>query len=482
MNIGLLTLALTVGEPAALRPGPDGPPLVPAYPFLFVTVNAPKGTKVTWHPTTTEATETSGPVGLRPGYFYRFQLSDIPEQRNVVLFPSIEIRGTLIPRHGLPDVWKHPVPISLTDRDIDRILGGRFVTKVYYLEDPTQAVPLQGTPGEALEGFAESEEDAISDARHRGRPMLILRVGERPFTKAELAFENVPGTILFPGVQIAPIPAAPPIFPFNGIPLYDPIWGPKAAAEECLKDGGDIGPLLGPGPRGTIGGLDPTDTAMMFTTRRGTRVAASNRVCICVPRFGAVRVEAGPAGHQAVRAPLALVQLQPVAVVTGRTPPGVITGFERLGGYIGTQRASMIESRSAPQALVQWSGKPLGLSSIRNVAAVAQVRGVDEITTYHGCVLLLEKSIDPPHPEKIGDVVTITLTFSNPTTEEMTDVIIADDLTPRLEYIEGSAKSDRAATFTISPNGVGSSVLRWAIDGKLMPGERGKIKFQVRIR
>lgn len=482
MNIGLLSLALVVGQPEAFPPGMNGPPVVPAAPFLFVTVNAPKGSKITWHPMSSEATTTNGAVGLRPGYFYRFQISDIPEAKNVVLYPSIEIRGTLIPRPGLADVSKHPVPIALSDRDIDRIVDGRVVTKVYYLEDPAQAVPLQGTEGEALESFAESDEDAIKEARLRGRPMLILRVGERPYTKEELNFENVPGTILFPGVKIPPIPTAPPLFPFNGVPLFDPTYGPKAAAEECLKDGCDVGPRLGVGPGYSFGGLDPTDTAIMFTTRRGSRVVPSNRVCICVPRFAAARVESAIAGHQVVRAPQAHHSIQPVAMLSVRTLPGEIAGYQRLGGYIGSQRASMIESRNGPQVLAQWSGKPLGISNVRNVATLAQVRGPDEITAYHGCVLLLEKSIDPPHPEKIGDVVTITLRFSNPTTEIMTDVVIADDLTPRLEYIDGSSKSDRATSFTVSPNGVGSSVLRWAVDGKLMPGESGKITFKVRIR
>jgi hypothetical protein len=302
--------------------------------------------------------------------------------------------------------------------------------------------------------------------------MLILRVGERPFTKPELAAENVPGTILFPGVTTPPIPAAPPLFPFNGAPLFDPIYGPKAAAEECLKDGGDVGPRAAPGPSGGIGGLNPTDTAMMYTTRRGTRVAISNRVELCVPRFSALRIETAPAGHQAVRTPQSHYQIQPVATLTLRRTPSEMVGYQRLGGFIGAQRASMIEGNNGPAFVALWSGRPLGLSSVRNVAVLA----------HHGHVLLLEKSIDPPHPQKIGEVVTVTLRFSNPTTEVMTDVIVADDLTPRLEYIEGSSKSDRATTFTISPNGIGSSVLRWAVDGKLLPGESGKIKFQVRIR
>jgi hypothetical protein len=79
-------------------------------------------------------------------------------------------------------------------------------------------------------------------------------------------------------------------------------------------------------------------------------------------------------------------------------------------------------------------------------------------------------------------VVTVTLRFTNPTTEEMTDVLIADSLTARLEYVEGSAKSSRPATFTATANRAGSMVLRWALDGSLKPGESGRITFQVRIK
>src|SRR5262245_40630819 len=98
MNVGLLTLALALGQhPAPAVP----PPALPPSPFLFVTVTAPGDIQVTWHPAGKEETTTAGPVGLRPGYPYRFQLSDIPGARDVVLHPSIEVRGALVPRPGL---------------------------------------------------------------------------------------------------------------------------------------------------------------------------------------------------------------------------------------------------------------------------------------------------------------------------------------------------------------------------------------------
>jgi uncharacterized repeat protein (TIGR01451 family) len=481
MNVGLLTLALAVGQPVAPA---VPPPALPPAPFLFVTVAAPEGTQVTWHPAGKEETVTAGPVGLRPGYPYRVQLSDIPGARGVVLHPSIEVRGALVPRPGL-DVSKHPVPIAFTADDIDHALQGRMVTKFYYLEDPETAVPIEGAAGQALEFTAENEDEAIRAARLRGRPMLIVRLGERPATKEELTFENVPGTILFPGATRMPIPAVPPRLPFSGIIVYDPIIGARGASEECIKDGGDVGPRAAPGPGGptSIGGVDPTDTVMQYSTRSGTRTEASNRVCICVPRFGAMRVEAGAIGYHYFHSPQALTLITPPMVIGFKVFPGGVHGFEQARAIYGHQRASGIIGITGPAALDLWSGRPAGLSSISGVAVIAEARGPEEITAFPGCKsLMIQKTIDPPNPERIGQEVTVHLRFSNPTTEEMTDVVVADSLSARLEYVVGSSKTSRPATFAATPNAAGSQVLRWAIDGVLKPGESGSITFKVRIK
>jgi hypothetical protein len=280
------------------------------------------------------------------------------------------------------------------------------------------------------------------------------------------------------------MPAAPPRFPFSGIIVYDPIIGAKGASEECIKDGGDVGPRAAPGPNPTLpGGLDPTDTVMQYTTRSGSRVTPSNRVCICVPRFGAMRVEVGPVGHESVRQPQALTLVTPPMVIGFRTFPGGVHGFEQARAVYGHQRASGVIGVTGPAALDLWSGRPAGLSSISGVAVVAQARGPEEITAFPGCTsLMIQKWIDPAHPDRIGQEVTVHLKFMNPTTEDMTDVVVADSLTTRLEYIAGSAKSSRPATFAATPNAAGSQVLRWALDGKLLPGESGTITFRVRIK
>ena len=284
--------------------------------------------------------------------------------------------------------------------------------------------------------------------------MVIFRVGERPFTKAELARENVPGTVLFPGAKSMPVPAMPPLLPFAGVMPYDPIIGPKGASEECLKDGGDIGPRLGVREDGTLGGLDPSDTAMQFKTSRGMKVVPSNRVCICVPRFIGIRVEVGPGAHHAIRAPEGGVAIRPPIGVHVPTAPGEVLNLDQIVMTTGSKRPSGLESKIGPLAHEQWS-RLAGLSSVQGVATVAQVRGPDEITSFPGCHMLLQKRIEGPAVPKIGDEVTVYLKFSNPTTETMTDVIVSDSLTARLEYIDGTAKSSRAATFTATNNEAG---------------------------
>ncbi len=82
----------------------------------------------------------------------------------------------------------------------------------------------------------------------------------------------------------------------------------------------------------------------------------------------------------------------------------------------------------------------------------------------------------------IGDVVTFTLRYTNRGGQPISDVVVTDSLAPRFGYIRGSAKSDRAAIFTMQPNEAGSTILRWQFNGVLQPHESGTISFQVRVR
>ena len=52
----------------------------------------------------------------------------------------------------------------------------------------------------------------------------------------------------------------------------------------------------------------------------------------------------------------------------------------------------------------------------------------------------------------------------------------------RFEYVPGSSRADRSVTFTTQENEAGSKVLRWQVNGPLLPGQSGMVSFQVRIR
>ena len=95
--------------------------------------------------------------------------------------------------------------------------------------------------------------------------------------------------------------------------------------------------------------------------------------------------------------------------------------------------------------------------------------------------LLLCKTVDTTCAN-IGDVVTFMLRYSNPGPTPMSNVVVNDSLTGRLEYVPGSAKSDRDANFTTQENEAGSVILRWEIGGTLPAGQSSFLRFQARIR
>src|SRR5271157_3437893 len=82
-------------------------------------------------------------VGLQRGIGYRLRLSNITERPGVELFPVIEVVGHLHrPREISPA--KYPIRIVFTDEELwDVVDRGRLVTKVIYLEEPEQAIPIK---------------------------------------------------------------------------------------------------------------------------------------------------------------------------------------------------------------------------------------------------------------------------------------------------------------------------------------------------
>src|SRR5690606_37358452 len=74
-----------------------------------------------------------------------------------------------------------------------------------------------------------------------------------------------------------------------------------------------------------------------------------------------------------------------------------------------------------------------------------------------------------------GEMVDFTIRFDNVGDQLIGNVTILDNLTNRLEYVEGTAQSSLAGHFTAEFNEVGSLALRWEITEPLQPGQGGVV-------
>jgi uncharacterized repeat protein (TIGR01451 family) len=277
---------------------------------------------------------------------------------------------------------------------------------------------------------------------------------------------------------------------------------------------------------------------------RGERnVVHSNRVCLCVPRFGVVR-HVLPLGRYEnalhiedtrsvrnqeqvlVKTPsLATQQYDQLKAMAGRERPSSTTatqGLVRLhsvvvlearevdtglAGYLGTQYVQKLTDVERMRLYKQLE-LAHDLSRSEGLAGTQQTAGTEVVGRVVGGPLIIKARAEtrdltvcceegpimlPDKPlvlckwadrqsAQVGDVVTITLRYSNQGGKPITDVAVSDSLTTRLEYVTGSAVSDRNAVFTTQANEEGSLVLRWEITGVLQPGQSGVVRFQARIR
>jgi uncharacterized repeat protein (TIGR01451 family) len=479
------TMLLTALLPFCSGDGTMPPP--PPAPLLFVRFVGPDGMHVTVRPGTPEARTFPAPTvaGFRPGYGYRLQLTHLPDGPGRVLCPSLEVLDTL---HVPPTLKAEdfPATVNFTADDLRVAAAGGLVTKVIYLEDPYQAPALTSTPDQPVEFDVLPGHDPLEEARTRGRPMAIVRLGDRDVPPQELAMCAVPGTVLAMGDAGLPPPAGPPTLPRALFQWFDPILGPKKPLEEILPDGGDVGPRVGIGPDGKIGGLNVTDAAAEY--RYGAsprRVTITNRVCLFSPRFAILRAVYLPAGELLVVGPrdtgtaLAQAMLINREVTDLNWTVVAARGFHSKLGVRGTQ------SRIGLAALDRFEGLA-ATGTVEALATRATVVEAESATQVLNCCkpdqpLVVMKYGEPKAP-KVGEIVTFVLKYENYGAKPIRDVVIADSLASRLEYIAGSAQADRAVVFTIQANEAYSALLRWEVKGELLPGQSGTIRFQARVR
>lgn len=456
-------------------------PIEGPAPLLFVRFAAPPGMNVTFYPGRAAGQDLPVPVtaGLRPGYIYRVKLSSIPDRPELFLYPTLEVRGTL----QLPKVVRgadHPVPIVFTPEDIERALRGALITKVVLLEDPEQALATATRADRPLEMEIAPGRDPLTEAQSHGRPLLIVRLGERVVSEQELTGRAIPGTVLLPGMKSLPPPALPPWIPWAFLPMIDPIAGPRPPTEECVHDGGDGGSPAGFDRNGEVQGLDPADAVAAYSDSRGQRrLAVSNRVCLCVPRFIVFRGETSLTGYAAIVGLGADKKVQGRAQLQARLPSLETKQTELTQQFKQTENLRGTQQTRAGPALV---GQIHGVNVIGNVREIRDVTSsCQDLPQTPDRPLHLYKSADKQSAQ-VGDVVTFHLKYANLGGQPIANVAVSDSLTGRLEYIPGSAHSSRDAVFLMQENRAGSLTLHWEIAGPLLPGTSGVVRFQARIR
>ncbi|MBN9121978.1 MAG: DUF11 domain-containing protein, partial [Planctomycetes bacterium] len=466
--------------PAVQEPGTGAPIPAPLVAAKFV---VPKDVRVTAYPGSPISRMFAAPsvMGLRPGYAYRFELSNLPYHPGKTLYPEVEVRGTLVPRPGMR-YMDYPLPITLSQADIEKVLKGVVITKVIYLEDPEKALPAEVGRDAPVEMPDATDDAAVKSAVANGRLMAIVRVGNLRPAPEQLRPYAIEGTILLPGEKVLKSPVAGPMFRFYAQPMYDPIIGPKGPKEECFVDGGDKANPLGIGVNGGIGGLDPTDVGVEYTIGTRRKVTTSNVVCICSPRYMIRRVEIVPggldyravlAGNVGVQGPGLFLDRRAAMVDIGVVRPGGIDGSVRTSSFVGKVGLSFYLGSTRPQVVGQVSG-------VKVTGALVEP---EQLTAYPLlCPLTVTKAVDPPGPKEPGEVVTITIKYANTGSREISDVVVSDSLSGRLEYVPGSAASDRASNFSAAENEVGSVVVRWELPGALLPGQSGTVKFKAKVR
>jgi hypothetical protein len=116
-------------------------------------------------------------IAVMIGHVYRLQITGIPQQEDLALYPTLEV----IDRTHPPPEREHrfPIPIELDENDLADAAEGHMVMRVIYLEDNEIAEPIDtaNRPQRVLD--VRPDQDALQTADRFGRPVAILRIGSR---------------------------------------------------------------------------------------------------------------------------------------------------------------------------------------------------------------------------------------------------------------------------------------------------------------
>lgn len=148
--------------------------------FQPVEIRAPEGTMISVAVGGAFEPPQPAPVkiGLLIGQVYRLRVSRIPRLPDSEVCPTIEVVNRLYPPFGEKE--RFPIPIELLQEELEAAVGGRYVTRVIYLENPNDALPIAEKKNVNQRVFeVQTHEDPLQVADQLGRPMSIIRMGSR---------------------------------------------------------------------------------------------------------------------------------------------------------------------------------------------------------------------------------------------------------------------------------------------------------------
>ena len=143
-------------------------------------------------------------VGMYIGPVYRLTVTNIPNHPGLEIFPTVELIDRLYPPAGL--ALRYPIPIELTLEELELAAGGAFVTRIIFVEDPQQALPVvYDHKGDQPWMEAPPGEDPLVTADRFGRPVAILRIGGRvPSDLGASAPHEPPPMIMYDVSHVGP--------------------------------------------------------------------------------------------------------------------------------------------------------------------------------------------------------------------------------------------------------------------------------------
>lgn len=538
-------------EPAADAPGVANTAEAPAAPAVLapeiqvVRFQGPAGLAVeVLSPAPEPVPQGDGggilTVGLRRGVGYRLRLSNIPYRPDAEIFPVVEVVGHLHRPEGI-DPAKYPIRVVFRQEDLDDVVDlGRLVTKVVYLEDPEQAIPLKMAKDQVPSLTLNPSEPPLRVAGALGRPMAIVRIGGRRPAAEELSGEAAGdmGLDYAAGLGASPCPylglkGARCSQPCGPVCTTAPVSRPNLPRDEYLCDGGDRGVPASSADSHSISGVDPRDAVVRFDIGlhglSKPRLLPTNVVCVYAPRFAEVRVPTTASAAVEVQIPQTDKTTQRLDKLAGAIPPRRLVQNQAAELTRDRARASGLKSRlvvgegSNNRGLAAYAGgvlfainqqkqkpeltrdrtKPLyhktrtrvvGIKTGETPLVTGIVEGAGEAVKVWGphAMTGLEPPPDRPGLAVIkrvnaqeaepGDTLTYVIVYRNMGNTPIRSVAIVDSLLPRLEYLKGTSEGPEGTTFTTAVNRLGSTELRWFLKDPLPPGVMGHVSFQAVVR